>query len=201
MPEIIPNWHPLFVHFTVALLITATGLFLLGTLASGKSWSATALKVAHINLWIGALVTIATVIAGLYAYNTVDHDTPSHLAMTDHRNWALPTAATFAVLAIWSAAIYRRSVKVGPAFLVVLLLATGTLSATAWKGGELVYRHGLGVMSMPSTSGSGEGHSGHAHPNGGHGDMQEKKNNDHAEHGHEEKEQEPDHHDHGSHDH
>ena len=196
MPEIIPNWHPLFVHFTVALLITATGLFLLGTLASGKQWSATALKVAHINLWLGALVTIGTVITGLYAYNTVDHDTPSHIAMTDHRNWALPTAAAFAVLALWSMAIYRRSVKVGIPFLVVLLIAAGALSATAWKGGELVYRHGLGVMSLPNTSSSGEGHSGHAHPDGGHGDIEEKQ-----EDGHGGNTEQPDAHDHGSHDH
>lgn len=179
MPEIIPNWHPIFVHFTVALLITATGLFLLGTLASGKQWSATALKVAHINLWLGAVITIITVIAGLDAYNTVDHDTPSHIAMTDHRNWALPTAAAFAVLALWSAAIYRRSVKVGLPFLIILLIAAGALSTTAWKGGELVYRHGLGVMSLPNTSGSGEGHSGHAHPNGGHGEIEEKQGDGH----------------------
>ena len=179
MPEIIPNWHPLFVHFTVALLLTATGLFLLGLLASGKKWSATALKVAHINLWLGALVTIATVIAGLYAYNTVDHDTPSHIAMTNHRNWALPTAAAFAVLALWSMAIYRRSVKVGLPFLIVLLIASGALSATAWKGGELVYRHGLGVMSMPNTSSSGEGHSGHTPPDGGHGETKEKQEEGH----------------------
>ena len=184
MPEIIPNWHPLFVHFTVALLITSAGLFLLGTLASGRSWSATALKVAHINLWIGTLVTIATILAGFYAYNTVDHDTPSHIAMTDHRNWALPTAAVFALLAFWSVAIYRRSVKVGSAFLVVLLLATSALSVTAWKGGELVYRHGLGVMSLPNTNSSGEGHSGHAHPNGGHGTEEEKPDDGHGGHDH-----------------
>ena len=98
---------------------------------------------------------------------------------TNPWTWALPTAAAFAVLALWSAAIYRRSVKVGLPFLITLLIAAGALSATAWKGGELVYRHGLGVMSMPSISSSGEGHSGHAHPDGGHGEIEEKQEDGH----------------------
>ena len=31
MLEIIPNWHPILVHFTIGLFATATGLFLWGT--------------------------------------------------------------------------------------------------------------------------------------------------------------------------
>jgi uncharacterized membrane protein len=39
--EIIPNWHPIFVHFTVALFSTATGLFILGAVAGKREWSKT----------------------------------------------------------------------------------------------------------------------------------------------------------------
>lgn len=40
-----------------------------------------------------------------------------------------------------------------------LLLAAGVLLAsTAWHGGELVYRHGLGVMSLPQPEGEGHDH-------------------------------------------
>ena len=182
MIDIIPNWHPIFVHFTVALLATSAALFLLGTFLSGKGVAEVFIKTAHINLWIGSVITIGTILAGFDAYNTVDHDTPSHLAMTDHRNWALATGALFALITLWSAAIYRRCAKVKAPFLLLLLIATGVLTATAFKGGELVYRHGLGVMSLPNSS--GEGHSGHAHPDGGHGNEEKKHEDGHGGHDH-----------------
>lgn len=36
--------------------------------------------------------------------------------------------------------------------------AAGLLLSTAWHGGELVYRYGLGVMSMPKSHGEGHAH-------------------------------------------
>ena len=36
---------------------------------------------------------------------------------------------------------------VNPILLIALL---GLLMTTAWYGGELVYRHGIGVMSLPN---------------------------------------------------
>ncbi|MEC9291368.1 MAG: DUF2231 domain-containing protein [Pseudomonadota bacterium] len=157
--EIIPNWHPVFVHFTVALFSASTGLFILGRLFNKREWAKAIIKAAHINLWLGALATIATVSAGLYAYNTVNHDGPSHMAMTDHKNWAFVTAALFTLVTLWSFKTFTR-VKVGTTFLVVLIIATGILAVTAFKGGELVYRYGLGVMSMPQSAG---GHDDHGH--------------------------------------
>lgn len=35
--------------------------------------------------------------------------------------------------------------------MVLLLVATGVLSITGWKGAEAVYRYGLGVISMPNS--------------------------------------------------
>ena len=37
MIEIIPNWHPVFVHFTVALLSVAVALYLLVRILPGAS--------------------------------------------------------------------------------------------------------------------------------------------------------------------
>ena len=36
----------------------------------------------------------------------------------------------------------------------------GMVASTAWHGGELVYRHGLGVLSLPATE---HGQLGHEH--------------------------------------
>jgi uncharacterized membrane protein len=148
MPEIIPNHHPVFVHFTVALLFLAVGLFMVTPFLKGslkEQWCI----VARWLLWFGAGFTIITGLTGLYTYNTVAHDTPSHLAMTNHRNWAIATITAFLVLASWSITRLRTAKHLGMVFVVFLILSGGLLGATAWRGGELVYRYGLGVMSLP----------------------------------------------------
>lgn len=161
--QIIPNWHPLFVHFTVALFSTAVGFYILSYVTDRVSFFQKALvqefeTVARWCLWIVALITIATVIAGLHAYYTVNHDTPSHLAMTDHRNWAIPTAICIILVALWSIRRYRQGIAVTTTFLIALLIVQGLLLSTAWRGAELVFRYGLGVMSLPQSEGVGHQH-------------------------------------------
>lgn len=163
MIEIIPNWHPVFVHFTVALLSIAVLFFILAAALPANKWREQWLHVAHWNLWLGAAISLLTATAGWFAYNSVDHDTPSHEAMIEHRNWALVTLTVFVSAALWSIARYRAGKPVQVLFLAVLLIAQGLLLSTAWHGAELVYRHGLGVMSLPKKE--GEGHA-HQHSNG-----------------------------------
>lgn len=170
MPEIIPNWHPVFVHFTVALLSLSVGLFVITYFLSSalkEQWT----LVARWCLWFGMGFTLLTVASGIYAYNTVDHDTASHLAMTDHRNWAIITSLAFLLLSMWSLTWAKQGDKLGMVFVLGLVVAGGLLATTAWRGGELVYRHGLGVMALPQSSGDGHAHEqgeGHKHEPAGH---------------------------------
>jgi 4-amino-4-deoxy-L-arabinose transferase-like glycosyltransferase len=112
------------------------------------------------SLWFGAGFTILTGLTGLYAYNTVAHDAPSHAAMTDHRNWAIVTISLFLFLAMWSVLRVRHKKVLGPVFVIGMVFAGGVLASTAWRGGEVVYRYGLGVMALPLTE------EGHAHAEG-----------------------------------
>lgn len=167
MFEIIPNWHPIFVHFTVALFSLAVGLFVVAPFLKPplqEQWRI----VARWALWFGAGFTVITGLTGLYAYNTVAHDTPSHAAMTDHRNWAIAAITLFLALAVWSAVRVRRQQALGAVFVGAMVVAGGVLAATAWRGGEVVYRYGLGVMSLPQaeSGAEGEGHA-HEHADGG----------------------------------
>lgn len=171
MIEIIPNWHPLFVHFTVALLIVAATLHLLLHFLPKDKLANQLAIVARWNLWIGVGFTLLTVAAGWYAFYSVNHDTPSHLVMIEHRNWAMATLAAFLGIAGWEVYLSRRGKGKGKGWLLtgLLVIAAGLLLSTAWHGAELVYRHGLGVMSMPKPGGAG-----HTHEHGGehgHGDM------------------------------
>ena len=186
MIEIIPNWHPIWVKFTVGLLGIAVVLFVVARLGGERDWARQARTVAGWNLWLGTGFAVLAVISGWLAFNSVDHDGASHPVMIDHRNRALLTLGVFVLLSVWWAwkPVLRGA---GALFLVLALAGGGLLGVTGWYGGELVYRHGLGVMSLPDADD-------HHH------------NGDHDEHDHEaEPEHEHDHgHDHGhshSHDH
>lgn len=154
--EIIPNWHPVFVHFTIGLLGISV-LFYMAGLVTKKDVFYT---VGKWNLWVGVAITIGTVLAGLQAAGTVDHDAESHAAMMDHRSWALTTAGVFGALGLWSFLKHQRSTPTA-LFTIVLFLASSMIAITGFKGAELVYRHGTGVMSLPDTG--THDHSAHAH--------------------------------------
>lgn len=164
MIEIVPNWHPIFVHFPLALLSVSVVFFLLAGLMRRHRWQRQWLTVAHWNLWVGTGFAVITGVTGWLAYNSVAHDDASHAAMTDHRNWAIATLVLFGVLAAWSTWSYVQAREIGTAFLVLAVVGLGTLASTGWRGGELVFRHGLGVMSLPSPSGDGHDHEHSAEP-------------------------------------
>ena len=149
MITILPNVHPIFVHFTVALLIVAAIMHAISHFMPQGSLRNQLSMVGRWNLWIGIASTLFTVAAGWYAYNTVSHDTPSHVAMTEHRNWAMTTFAVLMIIAAWEYYLHRRGLGRSWLFTVLLVVAASLLASTAWHGGELVYRYGLGVMSMP----------------------------------------------------
>ena len=159
MIEIIPNWHPIFVHFTVALTSIATFFFCLGFILQNKNLGKELLISGRFCLWTGALAA---------------HDTPSHEAMIIHRNWALTTLSVIFITAFWSIYIWLKDKKIGVFFLLAMVSAFLLVTITAWHGAELVYRYGLGVKSLPE-----ESHAGHTHHS------KTKKNQDaHGEHEH-----------------
>ncbi|KQQ46262.1 hypothetical protein ASF58_17875 [Methylobacterium sp. Leaf125] len=177
MIAVIPNWHPLAVHFTVALLLTSSGLFALGTVLGTRPSGGALTTTARWNLAIGIGITVATLATGWWAYNTVAHDAASHRNMTIHLRWAVATALVF--LAAGGVAWSERRKPAGAGLVLLVLLAggSGALAVTGWLGGENVYRYGLGVMALPK---SGD----HVHPGGGdHGDGQGHAHDDQAHEG------------------
>lgn len=162
MPEIIPNWHPILVHFTIALLASATLLFGVSAIWRGRRWSPGLESAANWNLWLGAAVTALTIAAGLQAAGSVTHDEAAHLAMENHKVWALSTAALFVLLALWNGRRVRRAAPVGFGFVALLAVAAVGLAGTGLRGADLVFRHGVGVMALPETGGEGHTHDGEA---------------------------------------
>ena len=96
MVEIVPNWHPVFVHFPIALVLVSVGLHLVAPWLPAR-WREHCLVVAQWNLWLAAAAVVVTVATGWQAFNSVDHDDAGHAAMLEHRRWALITSAVVLV--------------------------------------------------------------------------------------------------------
>ena len=161
--ELIPNAHPLAVHFPITLTLIAL-LFSLAARVRHKHSSAIQLAtVGHWSLWLAALMAVIAAVFGWLAYNSVNHDDAGHAAMLIHRNWAIPTAGGLVILAILDAWKSRATQLMRWPVLVVLFILSVSVAVTGWLGGEVVYRHGIGVLALPESE---EGMEGHHHEHG-----------------------------------
>lgn len=192
--EIIPNWHPIFVHFTVALVLMATLCALASKVLSGSAAEQSVI-VARWMLVIAAFITVLTIVAGYFAFNSVNHDDTSHEVMLEHRNLAF---GTFPLILIAAVLFYVKRAASAVSILALLfsVAASAMVVSTAWHGGELVYRYGLGVKSLPKASN-------HQHAGGAahtHADSAEHSHDAAEQHSHDEGEVAHSHDDQHSHD-
>lgn len=163
--QIIPNFHPIVVHFPIALTVISFLLNIASYVRRSHPISVQLAGAGHFTLWLAALSAAAAVLFGWLAFNSIsNHDDAGHAAMLLHRSWAIPTAIGLVLLASWDAWKYRVTEMISVPMLFLLFLLSQAIAVTGWLGGEVVYRHGIGVLSMPS-SGTGHAHQGDANVN------------------------------------
>ena len=130
------SWHPVVVHLPLVGLVVAVAFDLVATRDRSVCWR----NAATVLWWLGLLGAVAAVTTGLIAYNRVEHSDPAHEEMVLHRNLALATVAVLLVTALWR---WKRPYSRGAALLG--LVGAMVLGGVGYLGGDLVYRHGLGI--------------------------------------------------------
>ncbi len=139
------HWHPILVHFSFALLFLAPFFIFANVIGSDKPWSDTILVTGRMMLWTGVIIAAFTIGAGFVAMWNVTVSEDIHHHIHNHRNWALGTAALYTVLAFWSLLNWKRQVRDGWLLTLLLFIGVGGLTMTGYKGGELVYHHGVSI--------------------------------------------------------
>jgi uncharacterized membrane protein len=148
--NILPGWHPIVVHFPLALVIVAALLFAAARVLRRESYAATLATVGTWNLCLGALAALLALATGLAAVIGLHVGPAAHLAISLHVKWAIFTTLALVLLAVWRGAGSAQESRPSWIFMVVLLAATGALIVTGYRGGQNVYRYGVGVVATDS---------------------------------------------------
>lgn len=130
------SWHPVMVHLPLVGLVVAVTFDLLAARHRSVRWR----DAATVLWWVGLLGAAAAIATGLLAYNRVEHSDLAHEEMVLHRNLALTTIAVLVITSLWR---WKRPYSRGAALLG--LIGAMVLGWVGYLGGDLVYRHGLGI--------------------------------------------------------
>lgn len=159
-----PNVHPLFVHFPIALLLTALLFWAIALFrGSGDAW-----RLGRWLLYLGTLGALVAVTTGFVATERMGHEMPGHDLVHLHRNFMLATTA-LAVVTAALAFVWRRSssraarwVQLGLLSITAVVMVLGTD-----RGANLVFHYGIGSAGEAPPSEAAEGHDGgHTHDEG-----------------------------------
>jgi uncharacterized membrane protein len=144
----LPSWHPLVVHFPIALVLVATALLLGARLLRNESLAATAATVGTWNLCLGALAALCALGTGLGAVLDLDVSAAVRQVISVHLKWAMLTTLLLVLLAVWRGAGSASRSRPSWLFLIVLVAASAALIFTGYRGGKNVYEYAVGVRKI-----------------------------------------------------
>ena len=137
-------FHPIAVHFPIALLSVGLAVALSSILLKDKPRFSWLNDATSWLLWIGTLAAWCAMALGLLAEDKAPHVPPAWEVLADHKMRAFWTVGAFSVLSIWRM-IHRKDHK---AQLFAWALCLGLLFSTAYLGGKLVFDFGMGVVTQ-----------------------------------------------------
>lgn len=150
LPEWLPNYHPLIVHFPIVLIIAAAVLNLVQVLRSSAKIG-NLVSLFYLSAAASAIAALLTGEQGSEILNIPDAVFP---VVNNHSDWAHWTV--YAIVIAAGISVLGRFIS--PKFSIILnygSLAAGFLSVvlvakTADVGGSLVFEHNLGTKNLQS---------------------------------------------------
>lgn len=150
----IAEWHPIAVHFPLALVTTGAAALTAARLFERRS--ATLATLGTWNLCLGAVGALAALATGLAAVASVEIGVAARAAVSLHIRWAMFSTAGLLLIAAWRGAGAAQDERPSRWFLGVLWALVAALVVTGYRGGQNVYRYGVAVSrasvaAAPST--------------------------------------------------
>ncbi|MGM0377579.1 MAG: DUF2231 domain-containing protein [Bacteroidota bacterium] len=141
-------WHPLSVHFPIALLSLATVLFIIGYFARKQNVT----TMGKILLLLGTVGAWISVYTGSLADPIVTRKLCDPTVLESHENGAFTVAWIFTIASALVIADYfqlfnkiRKLTQI--AIIALLLIGSGFLAYTGHLGATLVYQQAAGVYT------------------------------------------------------
>ena len=135
-------FHPMIVHFPIALLIICVVFEALGRILHQKHFHESGLWLLGLGLGTGVMAYLS----GEQAEEAAEHAGIPESLIEMHEILALATLSIFAFLFLFR--FFQRknfSDQMLGVYFFVALIGIGSLAATGHYGGDLVYKHGAGV--------------------------------------------------------
>jgi uncharacterized membrane protein len=140
-----PGWHPVIVHFPLALIITATVCLTLAASRPLQRHGGTLALVGTWNLCMGAVMLFIALGTGLAAALDLHVGAAAHAAITAHVKSAILTTLLVLLAALWRGLGVAPTARPSALFTLLLWLAAASLVVTGYRGGQNVYRYAIGV--------------------------------------------------------
>ncbi|MDA1029140.1 MAG: hypothetical protein O3B41_08835 [Bacteroidetes bacterium] len=153
IPDWAPNLHPLVVHFPIALLFIAALMDTIGLMFKNEPmWR----NSAFLLYVLGTLGAVGAFYAGKAAGDSVFLATEANALLTDHADMAKYTVYFFGGYALLRIIFFFAKMETRTGIRAIMyFLGIGGLAlvwATADRGGQLVFKYGVGVAAVGDVS-------------------------------------------------
>ncbi|MGA9118277.1 MAG: DUF2231 domain-containing protein [Bacteroidota bacterium] len=136
-------FHPVVIHFPLALLSTVALLEVLAVILKRDDLS-------RAGWWVqlaGTIGILLAVLTGIVAENATMIPAPAAGAVDIHEQLAFVCSSAFAGLLLWRVAARTKIPGASPwGYLALYCVSVVLLFVVGWYGGELVFHYGVGVL-------------------------------------------------------